>query len=192
MDESIKNMFKEKNKEIIKNKLGLDFNNNMDSLNKILKNIVDLEFKVNIQKIIIDSCDLIKIQDYNEKLIFIIDEFIDNKTNSITEVIKSIDFDRDDINIYIEQILKISEELKKNFFDYIRDSFNDFYDGVKLSDFYINNIDKYNIDYCLNNKLYIDLIKKFDVQIKERDNIIKNNAVESYDKYLELNSNLEE
>lgn len=195
IDNDIKEMFYKKNREIIKNKLILDLDNNMDSLVATIENIIYLEFAIYKEKILnidINKIEKKKVEEIlenyqkyvNERVV----EFIEEKKEKCSSYVNEVDL-KDGISDY-ELILKnttndVKDRLISNVESYIDD---DIVSSLVIEDWYLYNDKK--IGFYLNGKLGKDLFEKIILQLKDRDKIIYNNASESYEKYLSLNNNI--
>lgn len=193
-DAEIKEMFLKKNKEIIKNKLALDIDNNIDSLLATIENIIYLEFGIykekilNIEKINTEKVSCI-LNDYQKYLNDKTKELINIKKDAYSSFINGNNLDKG-INEY-ETILDdttndIDNKLLNLIMIYIEENI---ISKIALEEWYLNNVNR--INYYLNEKLGKDLFDKVILQLRDRDKIIYNNAQESYEKYLILNNNIE-
>ena len=196
MDNDIKEMFYKRNREIAIKKLLLDFNNNINSLEATILNITYLEFAIYREKILNIDNNLKNrstveklIINYEKKINTKIKQLMQDKINSCTQYIENMNIDKN-IKKY-EEILKkdtdkFCNELSKFVKQYID---KEIISKLLISEWYMRNDKK--IYFFLYEKLGKDLLKKIISQIKERDIIIFNAANESYEKYLQLNANIE-
>ena len=192
IDKDIKEMFYKKNKEIIVNKLLLDLDNNIRSLIATMDNIIYLEFAIYKEK-------MLNIEGVNIKSV---SKCLKKYEQYLKEKIKTIVFiKKEDCSIYLKDNLfddDISEYKKvlidstKLVEDNLVNKNNEFLEN-KIK----NNIDsswyelnQEKIDYFFDQKLTKDIFDKLFLQLKDRDTIIYNNALESYNKYLNLNNNI--
>jgi len=196
MDNDIKEMFYNKNKEIAIKKLLLDFNNNIESLEATVLNITYLEFAIYREKILNIDANLKNkktveklINSYEKKINTKIKQLMQDKIDSCTQYIEKLDIDKN-INKYEKKLNKDTDkfcnELSKFIKQYIE---KELISKLLISEWYMRNDKK--IYFFLYEKLGKDLLEKISSQIKERDVIIYNTANESYEKYLQLNANIE-
>lgn len=196
IDNDIREMFYKKNKEIIINKLVLDFKNNMDSLEATILNITYLEFAIYSQKILDIDKNLKNkkqvekwLSSFESKLNSDIKKLMEEKKKNCVSYISSMDIDND-LNSYEEQLSSSTEVLSGKlswfFQDYIE---KEVLSKLISNEWYLRNDKK--IRFFFQEKLGKDLLKKIISQFKDRDVIIFNNARESYEKYLSLNANFE-
>lgn len=192
MDKSIdiKKQLEIKNKEIYKNKLNLDLDNNLDVLVLTIDNLLNFKSLETIKKIVeIEEGfqNQINIKARIEKFIYNyrinLMNLLDDKKNKIIDILlkedeldnlkKIIEEDYLDIINKIEvfskdNIILLEKELKEEIQnEFKRKRLNDY-----LNNIFINNLNE----------------KVFDI-IKNRDLILLNTWKETYLKYLELNKN---
>lgn len=196
IDNDIKEMFYKKNKEIIIKKLLLDFHNNIKSLEATILNITYLEFAIYREKILNIDASLKNrktvekiIMTYEKKMNTKIKQLIQDKIESCTRYIEKMDIDKD-IKKYEEKIKKDTDKLCNELSKFIKQYIDkEIISKLLISEWYMRNDKK--VYFFLQEKLGKDLLEKISSQIKERDIIIYNNAKESYEKYLQLNANIE-
>ncbi len=184
-DADVKMILKEKNIEITKNKLILDVENNIDSLKRNIENIFYLEINY-IEKILLN--------DYH----FADEKFMDNIKEKSLQLIEPTE--QKFISLCREFIYK--QSLNKNFYiryeKYLHTLDTIFEEPILgfvhdlryLIKKFIDDEEKTQIVYKVLNKKYKDrILLKVNIQVKERNNIIINNAKETYKKYLLLDKN---
>lgn len=196
IDNDIKEMFFKKNKEIIINKLLLDYCNNMDSLEATLLNITYLEFAIYKQKIL-DIDNNLKNKKHISKIVAVfetkvnekIKQLVEIKKNNCTDYIKNMDIDND-LDSYLNILNDSTENLYTSFSSFLDNYINkELISKIINDEWYLHNDKK--INFFIKEKLGRDVLNKIYAQFKDRDIIIFNNARESYEKYLLLNANFE-
>ena len=196
IDKDIKEMFLKKNKEIIINKLILDYCNNMDSLEATILNITYLEFAIYKQKILDIDKDLKNkkaitkiINSFETGVNKAINRLLEEKKQSCTKYIKNMDIDKQ-LDLYLEKLNGTTVDLYNSFSSFLNRYISEEVVSKLISnEWYLRNDKK--ISFFINEKLGKDLLDKINSQIKDRDVIIFNNARESYEKYLLLNANFD-
>ncbi|MGN0973361.1 MAG: hypothetical protein ACI4OT_01320 [Bacilli bacterium] len=195
-DKEIKEMFLKKNKEIIKNKLTLDIDNNIDSLVATMENIIYLEFGIYKEKIF--NIDVEKINrkkvnsilnGYQEYLNNKIKELINLKKEACSDFIDEDNLDKG-INEYEAILDSTTNDIENKLLNLIMGYIDEnIISNIVSEEWYLDNDNK--INFYLNEKLGKDIFDKVILQLKDRDKIIYNNAQESYEKYLILNNNID-
>ncbi|MDD6879063.1 MAG: hypothetical protein PUD59_02395 [bacterium] len=196
MEKTIAETFKEKNAEILKNKMLLDLNNNDDSLKLTLKNKISLlciKFSQRINNFLkennIDSYEFKKISEIFIEFSNELEKFVLKITTNRKEYIKKYIFetkliDLEMLNNEIDETVKIS----KSEIDIIINEMI----YIDLSDNINKNVD-FNEEY--QKEELIDKLKKFDTEIsnsiinsiEERNKSLKNVLLETKNKVDELN-----
>ncbi len=195
IDNDIKEMFYKKNREIIKNKLILDLDNNIDSLVATIENIIYLEFAIYKEKIFtIDVGNINKnkvakiLESYQKSINKIIAELIGIKKEKCSFFINELVM-KDSIISYEDTLEKATDDIFSKFLSTMEKYVDeDIISNLIVDDWYLHNDKK--INFYLNEKLGKDLFDKIILQLKDRDKIIYNNANESFKKYLALNDNI--
>lgn len=195
-DKEIKEMFLKKNKEIIKNKLILDINNNIDSLVATIENIIYLEFGVYKEKLFCINPENINkkkinsiLNQYQEYINKKINDLINIKKIECSNFIEQNDFSKE-IDAYTILLEKTTNNIENKLLNLIITYIDEeIISNLVSEEWYLNNDNK--IEFYLNEKLGKDIFDKILLQLKDRDKIIYNNAKESFEKYLTLNSNID-
>jgi len=188
--EDIKKQLEVKNKEIYKNKLNLDLDNNLEVLVLTIDNLLNLMTKESIKKILeieesfINHDKIEKYIDafmnsYRENLMTLLD---DKKSNLLNVIVIHDDLEicKNNINDNYLNIKNKLNDLSKDIVLTLEEELRQLFDNnfkIKRLNDYLNNIFIVN----LNNKI-LDIIKN-------RDIILINTFNETYLKYLELNKN---
>lgn len=204
MDKDIKEMFREKNKEIIINNLKYDLEKNTDNFLDTITNIFNLEFNTaikniisicedsnifNSDKIITDAINNMKLNSYNN-----IDKYFNIKKNNLEEKIDNLEFDSDSLNKYYNYVFKTTKEFKNNLSKYCINEIK--VKGIDtINKFILSNVDSLKeeltisrvTDY-IDNRLYGKLETKVHMEIMIRDNNLINKAKESYLRYKDISN----
>lgn len=203
MDKDISEMFKEKNKEIFKNSLTLEMERNLETLKNTTDNCVALEinklflfFKKYFHEINIDykKEELLGLlyrerKDIND----LVNSKIEEKKNRIKEEFlnkeDTVDvFDEvfidDYYNVLVEETNKLNEALELDLKKLICTEFS----PAIIKKYKLETVDQLDRIHSRIDVLFRDsIINKIKEQTKFRDESLKNMAVESFNKYLELN-----
>lgn len=201
MNEDIKELFREKNKDILVNNLKYDLDKNINSLIDTVNNIYDLEFDTaykniigictqsnlnNISKYLKNKLDEVKKNSYDNLI-----SLINNKKNMLIDIINNTNFTKDEMTYYYELIndstLNIKDKLDKDNYIYkIKDDICTYIKSILNDDLVINRIDDYII-----NRLNGKLINKVNMEIVLRDNNLINKGKVAYIRYQEIMSKTE-
>lgn len=202
MDKEIQEMFKEKNKEIIKNNLKLDIDRNINSLNETLINIFNNNFELAIKNIVsmyedsyfLDSSStVIKIMNKLKMDTYsIFNLFIEDKKNKLINKISAIEFNEENMIEYYNLVFSTTDDINKlmknddiyNLRVNTIEAFNKYCKKVlKETDI---DITKSRINDYITYRLFGKLEERISSEFSLRDNTLCNKGKESYEKYLEL------
>lgn len=205
MDTDISKMFKDKNKEIFKNSLTLEIERNLETLKNTTDNCVALEinklflfFKKYFQEIEIEykKEELLGIlykerKDINDIVNKKIEEKKERiKTNFLAkenkEEILTTDFLDSYYNELINETKKINEEIELE----VSKEITTIFSSKIIKKYKLESIEQSErihsrIDILFKN----NIIQRVKEQIEFRDESLKNIAMESFNKYIELNKN---
>lgn len=198
MDNDIKLMFEEKNRNILITNLEFDLNKNIDSMCETITNIFNMEFDSAIKNIILvyEDYDIkLKEKELNKKVdkikTIILNETMKNinlKRNILANLISTLDFKEETMETYYTKV----EETTLNFKHlYSESSFIELRKSNKesLLDL-LKNFDNANalirIENYFDIRLFEKLISKIISEVSLRDINLLNKAKESYIKYKEI------
>lgn len=205
MDEELKQQFKIKNLEILKNKLKLDVHNNMNTLTLSLNHILDLEVSTAMNKtalIYYDADVRFKDGDQEEilislgkKYIEVTKEYLKIKKTDLIKTIETFTVDTDISTYYgvIENTeLEVDEFLKEQLSSYIDEKLivminklNKRYVSVAQKDFVLERLLNFLKDNFIRR-----LSSKTVEQINLRNQTLINNAKDNYERYITLPTNI--
>ncbi len=197
MDESIKKQFETKNYEILTNKLKIDLNNNSDSLNKTIENIVDLHLTklekslANILKNSDTANDSNKINEYFNEEKDILKTIMLEKVQQRRDVILKF-FEKDETAEFLEKYFDTIDQSRKEFDEQIRSTLNEeiltsFTNKIRTSCTFKDEEGKNVVTSIIVSGLQQPLIEGASDNNELRSNNLKNFAKDSYNYYLELN-----
>lgn len=205
MDTDISKMFKDKNKEIFKNSLTLEIERNLDTLKNTTDNCVALEinklflfFRKYFQEIEINykKDELLGIL-YKEKkdINDIVNKKIEEKKERIKknflekenkEEILTTEFLDSYYNELLSETKKINEEIDLEVSKEITTNFS----SKIIKKYKLETIEQSERIHSRINILFKNnIIQRVKEQIEFRDESLKNIAIESFNKYIELNKN---
>lgn len=183
MDDVAK-MFEVKNKEIFRNKLQLDIDNNVDSLIKTITNILNLEFMSFIKKMerrMDNDCSCHFLSDsVSKKQEIIMKQVVnslDTKKNSLRETIVNLSLDKNCIEDYRLKLEKTTELLQSEIYNCLNFIISD--DKELFSESMLVYVEDFKMQ----------LYDKINSQIELRDMTLLNNARESRLKFDDLCKN---
>lgn len=188
--EDIKKQLEVKNKEIYKNKLNLDLDNNLEVLVLTIDNLLNLMTNEAIKKILEIEESFINQKEIEIKILNFMNSYreglmnlLDDKKNNLSTAIvihDDLDICKDNLNDNYLNIKDKLTEISKKIILLLQEELNliitNDFKRKRLTD-YLNNIFIFN----LNNRV-LNIIKN-------RDIILLNTFNETYLKYLELNKN---
>lgn len=202
MDKEIQEMFRQKNKEIIKNNLKLDIERNINSLNETIVNIFNNNFDIaikNINLIFEDSyfneSNLVVTKNMNKLKMQSFDLLIskiDDKKNKLIEKIDNIDFNFNEMEEYYGVVFSTTVELVDIFtgdqlYEYKKNMIKEF---NKYIEKVLNNnaidITKSRINDYITYRLFGKIQERSKSEFMLRDNSLANKGRESYNKYQEI------
>lgn len=204
MDEELKQQFKIKNLEILKNKLKLDVHNNMNTLILSLNHILDLEVSTAMNKTALIYYDAdVRFNDgdqeeilisFGKKYIEVTKEYLKIKKTDLLKTIEAFTVDTDISTYYcvIENTeLEVDEFLKEQLLSYIDDKLivminklNKRYVSVAQKDFVLERLLNFLKDSFIRR-----LSSKTVEQINLRNQTLINNAKDNYERYITLPTN---
>ena len=198
----INQMFREKNYEILKNKLDLDIKNNADSLNHTMSNFTDLK-AISLCKYLVDLYGSLNVEydDYHLK------EMIDDESFKLKDLfLKNIVDRKEKIESFFERevdINKISEDYITDYQEHIDSFTTSFNENIEVdirdevcTNFLNAIIKTYNLpdenskeqlmEYI--NKSYCNsLIEKIESEVTLRNTTLKNLAKEAFERFKSMN-----
>lgn len=202
MDKDLKEMFREKNKNILITNLKYDLEKNIDSLLDTVTNIFNLEFDTAIKKVvailedsqiknsnkfITTSINKMKLESFQK-----IEELLETKKNTLIDKIDHLEFEEECLNKYYDDVFNTTKEFKDNLKEFSILGVQK--KGLEiLNGFVLEHVDEDKeqlavsrvTDY-LNNRLYGKLETKIHMEIMLRDNNLINKAKESYLRFQEI------
>lgn len=197
MNDTIKDMFQEKNSKILRDKLLLDINNNIDSLKitidnhmmllleKYLKKISTLFNELDIEYTISELDDLLKKnkEDIRKKVFELLEEKIEYVKNSETETES-----KDDLTLFQEKIDASTETFKVKFKSTLNEEiYINLKESILLKSKISSEDDLVSLSQLLNdydNRMYSDTIDF----IYYRDISLKNTTNATYERYVDMQS----
>lgn len=205
MDEELKQQFKIKNLEILKNKLKLDVHNNMNTLTLSLNHILDLEVSTAMNKTALIYYDAdVRFNDGDQeeilislgkKYIEVTKEYLKIKKTDLIKTIEAFTVDTDISTYYgvIENTeLEVDEFLKEQLSSYIDEKLivminklNKRYVSVAQKDFVLERLLNFLKDNFIRR-----LSSKTVEQINLRNQTLINNAKDNYERYITLPTNI--
>jgi len=202
MDKEIQEMFREKNKEIIKNNLKLDIERNINSLNDTIVNIFNNNFDIAIKNInsmfedsyyeesssvVTKNMNKLKLQTFE-----LLTKEIDDKKDKLTKKIDSINFTLDEMEEYYNLVFSTTNDVTSIFtgdclYNYKKDMIKEFNKYVEKV---LNNnaidITKSRINDYITYRLFGKIEERSKSEFMLRDNSLANKGRESYNKYQEI------